>query len=114
MSRLDNVIADIKDGFFDAGYGIYSPEFEQLPYNRIEEASLQLEEGKPENFDEMIKIAERLAEDFPHVRVDLYNIKGRIIFGEMTFYNDSGYMKYDPDEFDYLAGEKFVLPEKKV
>lgn len=106
------VIADIKDGFFDAGYGIYSTAFEKLPYNRVGETSLQLGEGKPENFEKMIEIAEQLSVGFPHVRVDLYNVNGKIIFGEMTFYNDSGYMKYDPDDFDYEVGKLFVLPEK--
>lgn len=40
---------------------------------------------KPKNFDDMIKIAEKLAEDFKFVRVDLYNINGKIYFGELTF-----------------------------
>lgn len=108
------VIADVKDGFFDAGYGIYSTDFERLPYNRVGEVALELTDGKPDNFKEMISIAEKLAEGLPHVRVDLYNVQGEIIFGEMTFYNDSGYMKYDPDEFDFIAGDMFELPQKKV
>ena len=39
----------------------------------------------PENIDEMIRIAETLASDFPFVRVDLYNVDGKIYFGELTF-----------------------------
>jgi len=108
------VIADVKEGFYDAGYGIFSTDFERLPYNRVGEVALELEEGKPENWDEMMEIAAILSEPFPHVRVDLYNVSGKILFGELTFYNDSGYMKYDPDEFDFLMGEKFELPEKNV
>ena len=68
---------------------------------------------KPENFDEMIKAAEKLAEGLPHVRVDLYNDKGKILFGEMTFYNASGYMEYDPDSFDIEIGSKFKMSEVK-
>lgn len=66
---------------------------------------------KPGNFDEMINIAERLSEDFPHVRVDLYNIRGKIVFGELTFYSASGYVNYG--EFDYILGEKFDINELK-
>lgn len=55
----------------------------------------------------MMKIAETLSSDFPHVRVDLYNIDGRIVFGELTFFNASGYMIFTPDEFDFELGEKF-------
>lgn len=57
----------------------------------------------------MIKVAEKLSEDFPHVRVDLYNDNGKILFGEMTFYNASGYMEYDPDSFDIEIGNRWSL-----
>lgn len=40
---------------------------------------------RPENLDEMIKVAERLSSGFPFVRVDLYNVDGKIYFGELTF-----------------------------
>lgn len=62
----------------------------------------------PENMEEMVKIAEKLSEDFPYARVDLYNIKGRIVFGEITFYPWSGYVKFTPDEFDYRLGSYFT------
>lgn len=107
------MIVDVKDGFYDASYGIYDINFNKMPYKRIDEANLALQEGKPDNWDEMLRIAETLSADFPHVRVDLYNVGGKIIFGELTFYNDSGYMRYDPDEFDFIAGDMFELPKKK-
>lgn len=62
----------------------------------------------PENMKEMVSIAEKLSEDFPYARVDLYNIKGRIYFGEITFYPWSGYVKFTPDEFDYTLGSYFT------
>jgi len=58
----------------------------------------------PDNIKEMVKIAEQLAADFPFVRVDLYNIKGEIYFGELTFYPWGGYVTYIPDSFDYDLG----------
>lgn len=64
---------------------------------------------KPANYEEMLCIAEKLSEDFPYVRVDLYNVEGRIYFGELTFYPWSGYVKYSPDEWDYKFGEDFEL-----
>lgn len=66
---------------------------------------------KPENFDVMLRVARILSEGFPAVRVDLYNIKGKIYFGELTFYPWSGYVQFDPDMFDYTLGEKFRLTE---
>lgn len=66
---------------------------------------------KPENFEKMLQIAGKLSEDFPYVRVDLYNIGGKIYFGELTFYPWSGYVQFTPDEADYLFGEDFELAE---
>ncbi len=67
---------------------------------------------KPENFDEMLKIASNLSEDFPFVRVDLYNVSGRIYFGELTFYPWSGYVQYTPDEMDFTLGKDFLIASK--
>lgn len=67
---------------------------------------------KPANFEKMLEIATKLSEDFPAVRVDLYNIGGEIYFGELTFFPWSGYVLYNPDSFDYEMGSKFILPER--
>lgn len=67
---------------------------------------------KPETLGEMLDIARILSEDFPAVRIDLYDIDGKVIFGEMTYYPWSGYKHFQPDEFDYTLGEKFVLRER--
>jgi hypothetical protein len=64
---------------------------------------------KPANFERMLEIAEILSKDFPAVRVDLYNIDGKIYFGELTFYPWSGYVQFLPDTFDFTLGEKFDL-----
>lgn len=64
---------------------------------------------KPKHFKEMLKIASKLSEDFPFVRVDLYNIAGKIYFGELTFYPWSGYVQFQPDKFDFEFGKRFKL-----
>lgn len=60
---------------------------------------------KPKNFEEMMEVARKLSADFPFVRVDLYNIDGRVYFGELTFYPWSGYVQFTPDSFDYELGK---------
>lgn len=83
-------------------------DFNWLPVTRVGDEDLgELEE--PENYKKMLKVAEKLAEEFLHVRVDLYNIDGKIRFGELTFYNASGYMMYKPDEFDIVVGDYFQI-----
>lgn len=64
---------------------------------------------RPEGLTEMIRVSEILSADFPFVRVDLYYLKGRVYFGELTFYPWSGYVRFDPDSFDYILGEQFEL-----
>jgi hypothetical protein len=68
----------------------------------------------PEKLAEMIKIAEKLSEDFPAVRVDLYSVNNKLYFGELTFYPWSGYVQFTPDAFDFELGENFVLPDRLV
>lgn len=93
--------------------GIFDTEFRKIPYFRKDIAKLNEAIDPPKNYYDMVKIAEKLSEDFPHVRVDLYNVEGKIYFGELTFYTAGGYQKYDHDEFDYILGEKFTLPNAK-
>ena len=64
---------------------------------------------KPTNLTEMLKIATLLSEDYPFVRVDLYNVDGKIYFGELTFYPWSGYVKFVPQEFDRILGGLFDI-----
>ena len=67
---------------------------------------------KPENFDKMRMIAEKVSVDIPHVRVDLYDINGQIYFGEMTFFHWSGMVPFEPEEWDEKFGSWITLPSK--
>lgn len=69
---------------------------------------------KPTKFEEMKRLAERLASDIPHVRVDFYEKDGQIFFGEMTFFHMSGMTPFEPDEWDYIIGEWLQLPPKYI
>lgn len=68
---------------------------------------------KPAALEEMLRVSRILSKDFPAVRVDLYLIEGRIYFGELTFFPWSGYVQFTPDTFDFILGDKFVLPNKR-
>jgi phage-related protein len=60
----------------------------------------------------MVKIAELLGAEFPHVRVDLYDIDGKIYFGELTFFHFSGNVPFEPQEWDQTIGDWMNLPIK--
>ena len=66
---------------------------------------------KPKNFDKMLKIAECLSQPFPQVRCDLYNVGGKIYFGELTFTGRGGMMLNYTDQFQLMAGEMIILPK---
>ncbi len=69
---------------------------------------------KPNNLEEMIKLAETLAAGFIHVRVDFYRLNdGTIKFGEMLFSPDGGPYKWDPPEYDKIIGDLIKLPIDK-
>ncbi len=68
---------------------------------------------KPEQFEKMVAIAERLSKGLPHIRVDLYDCNGKIYFGELTFFDGSGFDKIEPLEWDYKIGEMLKLPSKQ-
>lgn len=68
---------------------------------------------KPSNLDEMLQVAEKLSAPFPVVRVDLYNIDGRIYFGEMTFTSLGGTMNFYTQECLFEMGGKIDISKVK-
>ena len=91
----------------------YTLEMELLPFGEGEyppEPSRSF--LKPENFQTMVELAEKLSNPFPFVRVDFYNISGVIYFGELTFYPASGYTKFIPDSADFELGKLFTYSFK--
>ena len=96
----------LKFDFFDL-------DWNWLPVTNAHEHNPAL--PKPSRFPEMLDVARKLSEPFPHVRVDLYEEEGRIYFGELTFYHFGGFTRFEPDEWDFKLGEHFDIKriEKK-
>lgn len=64
---------------------------------------------KPKNFENMKELAEKLANGIPQVRVDFYQTPAGIFFGEMTFFDGSGFEKFNPQEWDLKIGNMLNL-----
>jgi hypothetical protein len=60
---------------------------------------------KPDNFDQMIFIAKTLSKGYPHIRVDLYNIAGKVYFGELTYTPENGMTQWNPKSLDLEYGK---------
>lgn len=89
--------------YFDADYN-------HLPFKQgYENSTKKLE--RPANFELMKTLASKLSAGIPFVRVDLYEINGKVYFGEMTFYHYNGFAPFDPPEWDEVFGSWLKLPQ---
>lgn len=65
--------------------------------------------SKPKNYEKMLEIASKLSQGFPEVRVDMYNINGKIYFGEMTFTCAGGHINFYTDQVLEKMGEMTMI-----
>jgi len=73
--------------------------------NRLQGPKIQ----KPNNYEIMLELAEKLSKPFDYVRVDFYNINGKIYFGELTHYPGSGMGKFEPSSFAFELGKYWKI-----
>ncbi len=78
-----------------------------IDYYFKKEPSIPLDEvDLPDNIDEMFKIVNKLKLDCPHVRIDLFNVDGKIYFGEYTFFSGAGFINMVSNDYsNYLSGK---------
>ncbi len=93
----------------DTKFDFYDIDFNHLPFLNGH-PNAQIAPVRPENYEEMVDVARKLSQGMCHVRVDLYNVKGKIYFGELTFFHWSGMTPFEPIEWDYKMGEMINLP----
>lgn len=70
--------------------------------------------AKPDCYEEMKRIAEKLSEDVSHVRVDLYETCGKIYFGELTFYHEAGFVPFIPDKWNKVFGDWMAIKSVQI
>lgn len=88
---------DVKFDFFDM-------DFNHLDIVNIHEQS-GLEIKKPQMFDEMKEIASKISQGMKFVRIDLYEISGKIYFGEFTFFHGGGFWPMKPEKWEKELGD---------
>lgn len=86
----------------------YDRDWNEVPwrFGKIQTASVP---EKPAEYDEIIRLAEKVAEPFPYIRVDFYDIEGKLYIGELTFYSGGGFSYLNPPEYDKLLGDKLDI-----
>lgn len=92
-------------------FDFFDMEFNHLPFTNGHPNAEVLPQ-KPECFEEMRALSEKLSAGIPHLRVDFYEVNGKIYFGELTFFHWSGMVPFDPEEWDYKIGSWLKLPQR--
>lgn len=88
----------------------YSPNGDLLPFGEVVcKPDPNHVENMPTNLSEMIRLAETLSANYKFLRVDLYNVNGKIYFGELTFYPAAGMRAFIPKEWDEKIGDFLTL-----
>jgi len=98
----DRVSGNVKFDYFNADF---TPLDLRQPYPNSDPLP-----AKPERYEEMLEISQKLSQGHPHVRVDLYEVEGRVYFGELTFFHFSGFAPFHPPKWDEIWGEWLTLP----
>lgn len=93
----------------DTRVSFLNMDFTPAPFRRTDHIEFDKLPKRPDNFDEMIEIAEKLANGIDFVRVDLYNVGGKIYFSEFTFTPCSGMMPVSPKKYDLVLGKMLRL-----
>lgn len=124
--HIDGELRDYKFFCFDgepkamfvaSGRSVGATKFDyfDLDFNRLDikqhYPNTAGEVRKPDTFDKMIELARVLSKGMPHVRVDFYEVDGKLYFGELTFYHFSGFMPFEPPEWDKTFGDWIKLPK---
>jgi len=92
----------------DTRFDFYDSEFQHLSIvNGYPNASKEI--GKPANFEKMKLLAGQLSVGIPHLRVDFYEVNGKVYFGELTFFHWSGMVPFEPESWDLKLGELIDL-----
>lgn len=105
------IATDRSKGDHAVKFDFFDENFKHLPFTNGH-PNAETTPQKPESFEEMKRLAQKLSKGIPHVRIDFYDINGRIYFGEMTFFHWSGLVPFVPEEWDYKFGEWLKLPSK--
>lgn len=98
-----NQALDTKGNFYDLEWNLLDKEL-----NYPSDSSVKI--NKPARLDDMLDVSRKLSSGFPHVRVDLYNVNNKVIFGELTFTTENGMGRFHPSEFEKELGSYLKLP----
>lgn len=102
------------DRFVEHHANYYDREGNLLPFGEADLPPQDVPSLVPANYKTMITLAEKIAKDIPFLRIDFYDVNGKIYFGETTFYPASGLGRFTDERWDEKLGEWLELPSKNA
>lgn len=96
----------------DTKFDFYDMNLEHVDMrNQHENAAIPPE--PPQSFPIMKELAEKISKGFVHLRVDFYEVDGKVYIGELTLYHGSGIMTFSPDKWYKILGDWIDLNKCK-
>lgn len=93
----------------DKSYDFFDNNWNHMPFHNQNYPHAKVRPAKPSNHDTMLLLAAKLAAGHPHLRIDFYEVNGKVYFGEITFFLMSGYNTITPEEWDIKLGNYIKL-----
>lgn len=90
---------------------LYDENWQELDFDFVYPRDPKVLIEKPVQLEKMIFLAAKLAAKNPFMRVDFYDVAGKIYFGEITFFPEAGFGRFCPLEKDMKLGKLISLPE---
>jgi hypothetical protein len=104
------IASDRQDPTTDTKFDFFDADFRHLPFTNGHPNADSIP-ARPECFEEMKTLAEKLSKGIPHLRVDFYEVNGKVYFGELTFTHWSGLVPFDPESWDKQFGDWIKIPD---
>lgn len=115
FNGVPKVLMIASNRFTTHNFNYFDMEFNPLSIESVEGKPVDNAIIKrPVSFEEMKFVAQALSHDKSHVRVDLYEVAGKVYFGELTFYDSSGFDNLNSDKVDLEWGSWMKLPSNKL
>lgn len=93
---------------------MYTTEWKKLDMNLVYKINNDINIERPQNLEKILQFAKLLSSNEPFLRTDFYVINDKIYFGEITFFPESGFGKFNPEKYDRILGDMIELPKEKI
>lgn len=103
------IASDRNKGEKHVKFDYFDIDFNRLDLVQTSHPNSKVSPKKPKCYNQMTSIASKLSKGIPHVRIDLYEVKGKVYFGEFTFYHHGGFVPFEPPTYDRLWGEQIDI-----